>query len=92
MLSLLFLAGALTGQRKKHLPETDLERRLKLIAYQGGGDLFGVADLAPAREFIIAQGGKALAGFPRAVTIGMRLSDVIVDQHSPEEKREDSLY
>ncbi len=71
---------------------TDLEQRLKLLVYQSGGDLFGVADLAPAREFITTQGGEILIQFPRAVSIAIRLSDVIVDQHSPNEKREDSLY
>ncbi|MFC1965254.1 4Fe-4S dicluster domain-containing protein [Chloroflexota bacterium] len=72
--------------------ETDLKRRLELLAYNNGGDFFGVADLEPAREFIVAQGGNALGRFPCAVSIGMRLSDAIVDQHSPEERREYSLY
>jgi len=33
-----------------------------------------------------------LARFPRAVSIGMRLSDIILAQHSPDERREESLY
>lgn len=74
------------------MSKIDLEQRLKLLVFQSGGDLFGVADLTSAREFIAAQGGEALARFPRAVSIGMRLSDLIVDQHSPDQKREDSLY
>ena len=36
--------------------------------------------------------GEALGKFPRAVSIGIRLSDEIVDQHSPDEPREYSLY
>ena len=70
----------------------ELQQRLEHLAYQNGGDLFGVADLEPAREFIIAQGGEALDKFPRAVSVGIRLSDIIVDQHSPDESREHSLY
>ena len=67
-------------------------QRLEALVYENGGDLFGVADLKPAREFIIAQGGKALGKFPIGVSIGMRLSDVIVDEHSPDDKHELSLY
>jgi len=51
-----------------------------------------VADLEPAREFIIAQGRETLGKFPRAVSIGIRLSDAIIDQHKLGEKREHSLY
>lgn len=67
-------------------------RRLETLVHENGGDLFGVADLEPAREFIMAQGGKALGEFPRGVSIGIRLSDVIVDEHSPDDKHELSLY
>jgi epoxyqueuosine reductase QueG len=45
-----------------------------------GADFFGVADLSPAREAILAQGGSIVAAFPRAVSIGVRLFDAIVDQ------------
>ncbi len=72
--------------------ETRLEQRLKLLVSQGGGDLFGMADLNSAREFITAQGGESLNRFPRAISLGMRLSDAIVNQHDPNEKNEDSLY
>lgn len=68
------------------------KQRLELLVYQNGGDLFGVADLEPAHEFIVAQGGEALGKFPRAVSIGIRLSDIIVDRHSPDEKIEYSVY
>ena len=70
----------------------DFKRHLELVVYQNGGDLFGVAGLEPTREFIIAQGGEALGKFPRAVSIGIRLSDMVVDQHSPDERLEYSLY
>ena len=44
-----------------------------------GADLFGVADLAVARDFICEQGGEYLRQFPRAISIGIRLLDGIVD-------------
>ena len=74
------------------IKDNEIQKRLKLLVDQNGGDLFGVANLAPAREFMIAQGGEILGKFPRAVSIAIRLSDVIVDQQNPEENREDSLY
>ena len=45
-----------------------------------GIDLFGVADLASARTFVRAQGGEHVARFPRAVSIGTRLLDAVVDE------------
>ena len=71
---------------------SSLQRRLEALAYQNGADLFGVADLVQAHEFIVNQGGAMLGEFPRGVSIGMRLSDTIVDTHSPEEKHGLSLY
>ena len=44
-----------------------------------GADFVGVADLAPAREFICRQGGKHLAAYPFALSIGIRLMDALVD-------------
>ncbi len=74
------------------LRSSGLRRHLEFLVYQNGGDLFGVADLEPTREFIVAQGGEALGEFHRAVSIGIRLSDAIVDQQNPDERTEDSLY
>jgi len=45
-----------------------------------GVDLFGVAELSSAKSFIEKQGGPHVAGFPRAVSLGMRLLDDVVDQ------------
>ncbi len=70
----------------------NLQRRLETLVYDHGADLFGVADLEPASEFIKDQGGEMLDVFPYAVSIGMRLSDLIVDNHSPDETHENSLY
>jgi epoxyqueuosine reductase len=45
-----------------------------------GADWFGVADLSPARDAILAQGGPAMAGYPRAISLGIALLHPIVDQ------------
>ena len=57
-----------------------LQEELKNTARAGGADLFGVADLATASEFIRRQGGEHIAMFPRAVSVGVRLLDAIVDE------------
>jgi epoxyqueuosine reductase QueG len=57
-----------------------LEGRLRQLAEGEGVDFFGVADLSPAREEIERQGGPGVAGYPRAVSIGIRLLDPIVDE------------
>jgi len=54
--------------------------RWREMALSFGADLFGVADLAPARAFIAQQGGEMLASYPRAISIGVRLLDTLVDQ------------
>lgn len=59
---------------------TQLTAALSHIAGDEGADLFGVADLTPARAFIEEQGGPLLASFPRAVSVGMRLSPAMVEQ------------
>jgi len=71
---------------------SSLQRRLETLAYQNGADFFGVADLVPVREFIVNQGGEMVGGFPLGISIGMRISDTIVDSHSPDEKHGLSLY
>ena len=65
-----------------------------LRAYSAGrgADLFGTANLAPARAAIITQGGSKVGAFPRAVSLGMRLSDPVVDGHDPAEEPRTSQY
>ena len=75
---------------KKRMPI--LQRRLGSLAFQNGADFFGVADLNPVKDFMTNQGGDLVAGFPRGVSIGIRISDTIVDSHSPDEKHGLSLY
>ena len=69
-----------------------LTKELRELSLAGGADLFGVADLEPVRHFVAKQGPPLVTQFPRAVSIGMRLNDAIVDSHSPLESRRDSLY
>jgi epoxyqueuosine reductase len=56
-----------------------LDNRIKILAKTLGADYCGVADLAPARDFIEWQGGKQVAGYPRAVVLGIGLLDTLVD-------------
>jgi epoxyqueuosine reductase len=70
----------------------DFQAYLKIIAAQSGSELFGVADITPARDFIVSQGGECLAEYPRAVSAGLPLIDSILDQHSPDDNPETSVY
>lgn len=49
------------------------------MAEELDADFVGVADLAPAHETILDQGGPVAAGFPYAISLGIRLFDPIVD-------------
>ena len=69
-----------------------LSEKLRVFSIGRGADLFGVADLMPARTFIDAHGPEWVGHFPRAVSIGLQLNDTIVDVHSPEERIQHSLY
>lgn len=53
---------------------------LKKYAKDLGVDLIGVADLTVAHNFILVQGGEHIARFPRAISIGIRLLDPVVDE------------
>ena len=57
-----------------------LDDSLRKLAAESGADLFGMADLSLARDFIISQGGLEIGGYPRAVSIGIALLNPIVDQ------------
>jgi epoxyqueuosine reductase len=58
----------------------DLDRRLERIARELGADFFGVADLEPVHEEVLRQGGEHIATWPRALSLGIRLFDSIVDR------------
>jgi epoxyqueuosine reductase len=57
----------------------DLESDLPPRARSLGADYYGVADLGRAQEFIRVQGGDRVARYPRAVVVGIRLLDTLVD-------------
>jgi len=58
-----------------------IEKQLRDVADGGRMTYFGIADLtAPeVQKFIADQGGKAVTGYPRAVTVGLALSNSLVD-------------
>jgi epoxyqueuosine reductase QueG len=72
--------------------ERSLAQQLKRFSLNQGADLFGIADLIPARDFLARQGSLVVTQFPHAVSLGMQLNDSIVDGHSPHESRRQSLY
>jgi epoxyqueuosine reductase QueG len=59
--------------------EMTIESELHDLAMDQGADYYGVADLTSAADFVSEQGGPALAGCPRAVSIGIGLLHPFVD-------------
>jgi epoxyqueuosine reductase len=57
-----------------------LDKRLREIASNEGVDFFGYADLAPAKQAIKDQGGKRVASYPRAISVGIGIPNALVDQ------------
>ncbi len=57
-----------------------LQKQLLDFAMSLEVDYFGVADLSRVKDFVLEQGGEAIAGFSRAVSIGMRLIDSVIDE------------
>jgi epoxyqueuosine reductase QueG len=64
----------------------ELHEKMPRLVRRLGGDLYGVADLNLAKKAIMEQGEIDADEYPRAVSIGIRLMDSIVDQLP--EKRE----
>ena len=58
----------------------NLGEDLENTAKTQGADFFGVADLSQSHDFILDQGGEHIAAFPRAISIGNRLLDAIVNE------------
>jgi epoxyqueuosine reductase QueG len=69
------------------LVETSFQCELENAARELGADLFGVADLTEAQDFVCNQGGEYLRKFPRAISIGIRLMDAVVDELHRHEER-----
>ncbi len=57
-----------------------LREELEGLAGGLGVDLFGVADLSTTHDFVLRQGGERIASFPRAISLGIRLLDAVVDE------------
>lgn len=57
----------------------DLQEHIRTLAFSLDADYFGIADLAPARDFIRAQGGERVARYPCGIVVGMVLQDSLVD-------------
>lgn len=70
----------------------DIGRQVQLLATSLDVDYYGVADLTPAREFILAQGGERAARYPRAVVMGIRLQDSLVDMLADRDREGAILY
>ena len=57
-----------------------LDYKIRITAEHEGADFFGVADLSRAADAITDQGGEMCAKYPKAVSIGIRLPQTIVDE------------
>lgn len=58
----------------------DLNQKIERMALDEGADFYGVADLSKAQKFIKEQGGDEVASYPRAISLGIKIMDSIVDQ------------
>jgi epoxyqueuosine reductase QueG len=58
----------------------DLDKRIRDSAQSWGADFVGVADLTPCHDAVVSQWGPVIAGYPRAVSLGIALLNPIVDQ------------
>jgi epoxyqueuosine reductase len=56
-----------------------LEEQIQSIAKDYGIDLMGVAELKAAREALTRQGGALFEKYPRAISLGCRISDEVVN-------------
>jgi len=57
-----------------------LYKKIKAIAENDGVEFVGVADLSPARKFIQEYAQNMLDKYPKAITLGIRLLDDVVDE------------
>jgi epoxyqueuosine reductase len=56
-----------------------LEDQLRNVVMNWGADYFGIADLSPARDTILEQGGIELVEYPCSISIGVALLHPIVN-------------
>jgi epoxyqueuosine reductase QueG len=57
-----------------------LNEEYRVFSKSLGVDLFGVADLILAKQYITNQGGEHVGQYPKAVSLGIRLIDDVIDQ------------
>jgi epoxyqueuosine reductase len=57
-----------------------LDYKIRITAEHEGADFFGVADLSRAKEAVADQGGEICAQYPKAISIGIRLPQTIVEE------------
>lgn len=65
----------------------NLYEEIKEIAEKDGVEFIGVADLSPAKSFIQQYAQDLLDEYPKAITLGIRLIDEVVDQLSNRKER-----
>ena len=65
----------------------DLEDHLLDSVMAWGADYFGIADLTPARDAILEQGGTEIAQYSRSISVGITLFHTIVNQLFPRPDR-----
>jgi epoxyqueuosine reductase QueG len=58
----------------------NINQQYQQLAHDLGADYFGVTDLTQVSAAVAEQGGKDIAQYPRAIALGIRLMDAIVDQ------------
>jgi epoxyqueuosine reductase QueG len=67
--------------------------RVEAVAGRAGADYVGVADLIGVADVITDQGGPSVAGYPRAVSLGIGLADPVVDLvEGPRDRTAGALY
>lgn len=65
---------------------TELQEDLANLSKEQGLDLFGVADLTEANNYIYRVGGDLISSFPRAISLGIKQINSVVDElHRHEE-------
>ncbi len=70
-----------------------LIEQVRTVAEAAGADLVGVADLSAVDDLLLAQGGPCVAGYPRAVSLGIGLVDPLVDRlDGPRDRTAEALY
>ncbi len=58
---------------------TGVEEKIHKLAKDCGMDLVGVADLSPATPHLARQGGAIFEKYPRAISLGCRLANEVVE-------------